>query len=296
MTTFRATDLPELAGRTAIVTGANSGVGLETARALSAAGARVVYAVRDTAKGREAAATATGRTTEVRELDLASLESVRRFARDWDGEISLLICNAGVVMPPSLTRTGDGFEAQFGVNHLGHFALTNLLLEHVTGRVVAVSANAHRFGRIDLDDLNWERRPYRASAAYAQSKLANLLFIAELQRRLAAAGSNVLAVAAHPGAASTDAITKSGGSEGLLMRTFMRLFAQTPADAALETLYAAFADLPGGGFVGPGGFMQLSGAPRPARPSKAARDPELARRLWDVSAEMTHVLPALNSR
>ena len=295
MTTFRVTDLPELTGRAAIVTGANSGIGLETARMLSAAGARVVYAVRDTAKGRAAAASATGQT-EVRELDLASLDSVRRFARDWDGEISLLICNAGVVMPPSLTRTGDGFETQFGVNHLGHFALTNLLLEHVTGRVVAVSANAHRFGKIDFDDLNWERRPYRASAAYAQSKLANLLFIAELQRRLAAAGSNVLALAAHPGAASTDAITKSGGSEGLLMRTLMRLFAQTPADAALETLYAAVAEIPGGGFIGPGGFMQMSGPPKPARPSKAARDPELARRLWDVSAELTHVQPALNPR
>jgi NAD(P)-dependent dehydrogenase (short-subunit alcohol dehydrogenase family) len=295
MTTFRVTDLPELTGRAAIVTGANGGIGLETARMLSAAGARVVYAVRDTAKGRAAAASATGQT-EVRELDLASLDSVRRFARDWDGEISLLICNAGVVMPPSLTRTGDGFETQFGVNHLGHFALTNLLLEHVTGRVVAVSANAHRFGKIDFDDLNWERRPYRASAAYAQSKLANLLFIAELQRRLAAAGSNVLALAAHPGAASTDAITKSGGSEGLLMRTLMRLFAQTPADAALETLYAAVAEIPGGGFIGPGGFMQMSGPPKPARPSKAARDPELARRLWDVSAELTHVQPALNPR
>ena len=292
MTTFHATDLPDLTGSTAIVTGANTGIGAHTARALATAGARVVYAVRNIRKGHEAVATVPGRT-EVRELDLASLDSIRRFADGWDGEINLLICNAGVVLPPSITRTADGFETQFGVNYLGHFALTQLLLGHVTGRVVSVSAAAHRFGRIDFDDLNWEHKRYSASRAYAQSKLANLLFTAELQRRLIAAGSAVLATAAHPGAASTDAITNSGGSEGPVMRATMRMFGQTPAEAAREPLYAAVADIPGGGFVGPGGFMQMSGSPKLVRPSKAARDPELARRLWDVSTEMTHVPSAL---
>lgn len=293
MTTFSTTRIPDLAGTTAIVTGAGSGLGLETARALAAAGARVVYAVRDTGKGREAAAAAAG-LTEVRQLDLADLGSVRRFARDWDGgEISLLICNAGVVMPSALTRTADGFERQFGVNHLGHFALALLLLEHITGRVVTVSAGAHRFGRIDFDDLNWEHRPYRPARAYAQSKLANLLFTAELQRRLTAAGSGVLATAAHPGWAATDAITHSGGSAGLFMRIGNRLIAQQPADGALPTLYAAVAGIPGGSFAGPRGLGGMRGAPKLVKPSRAARDPELARRLWDASAEMTNVRPAL---
>jgi NAD(P)-dependent dehydrogenase (short-subunit alcohol dehydrogenase family) len=292
MSDFKATDIPSLAGATAIVTGASDGIGLETARALAAAGARVVYAVRNPGKGRKAASAAPGQT-EVRELDLASLDSVRRFAREWDGEIDLLINNAGVVLPPELTRTQDGFEVQFGVNYLGHFALTNLLLDHITGRVVSLSANAYRFGTINFDDLNWQRKKYNANRAYAQSKLAVLLFTEELQRRLAAAGSGVRAVAAHPGAAATDAITNSGGSENLMYRIINRFFAQTPAEGALETLYAAVADIPGGTFVGPGGRMGISGPPKPAKLSKTVLDPELGRRLWDISAELTKVRPAL---
>src|ERR1700722_5400841 len=176
MSGFTAADIPDLAGRTAIITGANSGIGLETAKALTHAGAHVVLAVRDEAKGRSAADTlpASG-TKEVRHLNLASLDSVRAFARDWSGPIDLLINNAGVMIPP-LSRPADGFELQFGTNHLGHFALTNLLLPNVTGRVVTVSSGAHRSGRIDFDDLNWERRTYRPWRAYGQSKLANLLF------------------------------------------------------------------------------------------------------------------------
>jgi NAD(P)-dependent dehydrogenase (short-subunit alcohol dehydrogenase family) len=289
---FKATDIPHLGGTTAIVTGASDGIGLETARALAAAGARVVYAVRNLDKGRRAAAAAPGQT-EVRELDLASLDSVRRFAREWDGEIGLLINNAGVVLPPQLTRTRDGFEAQFGVNYLGHFALTNLLLDRITGRVVALSALAYRFGKIDFDDLNWERRKYSANRAYAQSKLAVLLFTEELQRRLTAAGSGVRAVAAHPGATATAAITNSGGTESMLIRITNRLFAQTPAEGALETLYAAVADIPGGTFVGPGSRTGMNGPPRPAKLSKTARDPELGRRLWDISAELTRTRTTL---
>jgi len=293
MTTFKVTDIPDLTGTTAIVTGASSGLGLQTARALGAAGARVVYAVRDAGKGSQAAAAAPG-PTEVRELNLADLGSVRRFAAGWDGgEVDLLINNAGVVMPAALTRTADGFESQFGVNHLGHFALTLLLLQHVTGRVVTVSAAAHRFGRIDFDDLNWERRPYNPAGAYAQSKLAGLLFTAELQRRLAAAGSGVLAVAAHPGWSDTGAVTHSGGSTGLLMGIGNRLIAQKSANGALPTLYAATADIPGGAYAGPGGFGGIRGAPKLAMTSRAAQDPELARRLWDASAELTNIQPAL---
>jgi NAD(P)-dependent dehydrogenase (short-subunit alcohol dehydrogenase family) len=292
MSDFQATDISDMTGTTAIVTGASDGLGLETARALAAAGAHVVYAVRNLSKGRKAAAAAPGQT-EVRELDLASLDSVRRFASEWQGEIGLLINNAGVVLPPELTRTSDGFEVQFGVNHLGHFALTNLLLDRITGRVVSLSANAYRFGKIDFDDPNWQHKKYSANRAYAQSKLATLVFTEELQRRLIAAGSGVRAVAAHPGAAATGAITNSGGTPNAMFRFIDRFIAQTPAEGALETLYAAVADVPGGAFVGPGGFMGMRGAPKQVHPSKAALDPELGRRLWDLSAELTKVRPAL---
>src|SRR5215216_408251 len=202
MTTWNASDINDMTGRTAVVTGGNSGIGRAAARALAQAGARVVLAVRDTGKGQAAAAAMPGRT-EVRRLDLASLASIHEFAAAWDGELDLLINNAGVMVPP-FARTEDGFELRFGTNHLGHFALTNLLLGHVTGRVVTVSSTAHRFGKIDFDDLNWERRPYKAWRAYGQSKLANLLFTAELQRRLTEGGSRVLATAAHPGYAATN--------------------------------------------------------------------------------------------
>src|SRR5437016_7067451 len=202
MATFDATDLPDMTGRTVVITGANSGIGRAAACALAGAHARVVLAVRDLDKGRAAAATMPGET-EVRRLDLSSLASVREFAAGWDGDLHVLINNAGVMAPP-LTRTTEGFELQFGTNHLGHFALSNLLLEHVVDRVVTVSSTGHRFGSIDFDDLNWEHKPYRAWRAYGQSKLANLHFTAELQRRLSAAGSVVLAMAAHPGYAATN--------------------------------------------------------------------------------------------
>src|SRR5271154_1052551 len=202
MTTSDTRSIPDMTGRSVIVTGANSGIGRAAASALAGAGARVILAVRSTDRGEQAAASMPGET-EVRRLDLASLASVREFAAGWDGEIDLLINNAGVMVPP-LSRTAEGFELQFGTNHLGHFALTNLLLEQVTGRVVNVSSTAHRFGQIDFEDLNWERKPYRAWRAYGQSKLANMLFTAELQRRLTEASSAVLATAAHPGYAATN--------------------------------------------------------------------------------------------
>jgi NAD(P)-dependent dehydrogenase (short-subunit alcohol dehydrogenase family) len=277
-----------MAGRSVIVTGANSGIGRAAASALAGAGAHVVLAVRDTDKGRTAAAGMPGET-EVRQLDLASLASVREFAAAWDGELDLLINNAGVMAPP-LGRTADDFELQFGTNHLGHFALTNLLLEHITGRVVTMSSGAHRMGSIDFDDLNWERKSYSAWRAYGQSKLANLLFTAELQRRLEAAGSPVLATVAHPGYAATNLQFHSGRRAlDVLSVVGNRLIAQDEDAGALPTLYAAVADVPGGSFAGPDGLMEMRGKPKLVGRSKAARDADTARRLWDASEELTGV-------
>jgi NAD(P)-dependent dehydrogenase (short-subunit alcohol dehydrogenase family) len=287
-TSWSTSNIPSQTGRTAIVTGANSGIGRAAAHALAAAGARVVLAVRNIDKGRTAAAAMPGET-EVRELDLASLDSVREFAAAWEGDVDLLINNAGVMAPP-LTRTAEGFELQFGTNHLGHFALTNLLLDHVTGRVVSVSSTGHRMGRIDFDDLNWERKPYKAWRAYGQSKLANLLFTAELQRRLSAAGSAVLATAAHPGYASTNLQFHSGNRwMDLISKVGNRVLAQDEDGGALPTLFAAVADIPGDSFAGPGGFMEQRGAPKLVGRSDAAKDSDVARRLWDASEALTGV-------
>jgi NAD(P)-dependent dehydrogenase (short-subunit alcohol dehydrogenase family) len=288
MTTSSSLQIPDMTGRRVIVTGANSGIGRAAARALSAAGAHVVLAVRDIEKGAVAAAGMPGET-EVRRLDLASLASVREFASACTGDIDLLINNAGVMVPP-LTRTAEGFELQFGTNHLGHFALTNLLLEHVTGRVVTVSSTGHRVGSIDFDDLNWERKPYKAWRAYGQSKLANLLFTAELQRRLSAAGSPVLATAAHPGYAATNLQFHSGRRLfDLVSAAGNRVLAQDENGGAQPTLYAAVADIPGNSFAGPGGFMEQRGAPKLVGRSGAASDAGVASRLWDVSEELTGV-------
>jgi NAD(P)-dependent dehydrogenase (short-subunit alcohol dehydrogenase family) len=277
-----------MTGRTVIITGANSGIGRGAARALSGAGAHVVLAVRDIEKGRSAAANLPGEP-DVRRLDLASLASVREFAAAWEGDIDLLINNAGVMIPP-LSRTADGFELQFGTNHLGHFALTNRLLDHVTGRVVTVSSTGHRAGSIDFEDLNWERKPYKPWRAYGQSKLANLLFTSELQRRLSAAGSGVLATAAHPGYAATNLQFHSGRRAfDLVSKLANRFLAQDENGGALPTLYAALADVPGDSFAGPGGFMEVRGAPKLVARSRAAQDAEVANRLWAVSEELTGV-------
>jgi len=276
--------MPDLSGRTAIVTGATSGLGTETARGLAGAGARVVFAVRDPEKGRMVAEGIEGET-EVMTLDLADLASVRAFAEGVTFDVDLLINNAGIMAVPE-GRTADGFESQFGTNHLGHFELTRLLLPRVRDRVVTVSSDLARRGEIDLDDLNWETRPYRRWGAYSQSKLANLLFTAELQRRLDADASPVRALAAHPGAARTELQSTGHRLQDLAMKSLM-FIAPDAERGALPTLFAAVSDLPGGSYVGPDGRMGTRRSPKVVEPPPDANDPGLARALWERSVELT---------
>jgi NAD(P)-dependent dehydrogenase (short-subunit alcohol dehydrogenase family) len=300
-TKWTAEKIPDQSGRTAIVTGANSGLGLSTARELARAGANVVLACRNLEKG-EAALQEVGSGAELEQLDLASLESVKSFAERFlashDG-LDLLINNAGLMAPPRGV-TADGFELQFGTNVLGHFALTGRLLGALEGRqdarVVTLTSNAHKFGRINFDDLQSERRYFRWRA-YGQSKLGDLMLALELDRRLRAAGSTIRSVAAHPGYSATNL---QSAAPPAVDRAFMavtnRLVAQSGDMGALPTLYAAtYPGLEGGTYVGPDGFMEQRGHPHLVTPSKAARDEATARRLWDVCEELTGVhfdLPA----
>jgi NAD(P)-dependent dehydrogenase (short-subunit alcohol dehydrogenase family) len=290
MTTSKwtAADLPALEGRTFVVTGANSGIGLVAARELGRAGARVVLAVRDLARGEQAAATIPGER-EVRRLDLADLASIRAFADEWDGEIDVLINNAGVMATPE-RRTADDFELQIGTNHLGPFALTNLLLPHLTDRVVTIASGAHRMGKIRLDDLNWERGGYQRWRAYGQSKLANLLFTLELQRRFDEAGSPLRAVAAHPGWSATHLQQHTESRlQDAAMAIGNRLIAQSDDMGALPTLYAATQDIAGTAYVGPDGLGEGRGHPTLVGRSNAALDEETARALWELSERLTGV-------
>jgi NAD(P)-dependent dehydrogenase (short-subunit alcohol dehydrogenase family) len=282
MTDWTAADLPSFSGRTVVVTGANSGLGLVTARELARVGAKVIVAVRNTDKGGAAAAQMTG-DVEVHKLDLQDLASVRGFA-DGVGSVDVLVNNAGVMAVP-YAQTADGFESQVGTNHLGHFALTNLLLPQITDRVVTVSSMAHRVGYISLKDLNWKSRPYSAWLAYGQSKLANLLFTSELQRRLEAAGSPVKAHAAHPGYSHTNL---QGHSGRRLSDAAMNLGARVATDAdfgARQTLYAASQDLPGNSFVGP--RFGMIGRTQPVGRGVLARRAGLAKALWELSEQLT---------
>jgi NAD(P)-dependent dehydrogenase (short-subunit alcohol dehydrogenase family) len=283
-----------------VVTGANSGLGLVTARELARAGALVVLACRNVAKGeaarREIEAAAPGAPVELEELDLASLESVEAFADRFraahDG-LDLLINNAGVMAPPR-RRTADGFELQFGTNHLGHFALTGRLIGTMEGRedarVVTLSSQAHRTGRISFGNLGGERRYFRWSA-YGQSKLANLLFALELERRLSAAGSTVKSMAAHPGYAATNLQSAAAPFvDRVVMKVSNLVIAQSEEMGALPSLYAATEPgLPGGTYAGPDGIGEQRGHPHVVSPSGAARNEATAKRLWEVSEKMTGV-------
>ncbi len=285
---WTAADLPDLGGRTFVITGATSGIGRVTARELAGAGARVVLAVRDTDRGEAAASEMPGRT-EVRHLDLTDLASVRAFAEDWEGDLDVLVNNAGVMAVPE-GRTADGFELQFGTNHLGHFALTAQLFGNVTDRVVTVASSAHRRGKIHFDDLNWERGDYQRWAAYGQSKLANLLFTLELQRRLTLAGSPLRAIAAHPGWSATNLQQRTGSRiQHGLMAIGNKVLAQSDEQGAWPTLYAATEDVPGGGYVGPDGIGEMRGHPTLVGRTNAAFDERAAKRLWEESERLTGV-------
>jgi NAD(P)-dependent dehydrogenase (short-subunit alcohol dehydrogenase family) len=297
---WSTTDIPDQTGRVAVVTGANTGLGFETAKALAAKHATVVLAVRNVDKGKQAAATiaaaAPGADVQVQPLDLSSLASVREAAEALRGahpQIDLLINNAGVMYTPKQT-TADGFEMQFGTNHLGHFALTGLLLDRLTAtphsRIVTVSSMGHRIrAAIHFDDLQWERS-YSRVGAYGQSKLANLLFTYELQRRLAAAGSTTVATAAHPGGSDTELARNSPAPLRALSAVFGRFLAQSAAMGALPTLRAATdPGVIGGEYYGPAGFRELRGWPRVVESSTQSHDAEIQRRLWSVSEELTGV-------
>jgi len=287
---WTAADVPDQRGRTVVVTGANSGLGAEVTRVLAGAGARVVMACRDPARA-GVVAERIGGDVEVRRLDLADLSSVRAFADGID-DVDVLVNNAGVMAVPQGT-TADGFERHVGTNHLGPFALTGLLLDRVRGRVVTVTSGLHRLGRVRAD-LNWQDRRYQRWLAYAQSKLANLLFAYELQRRLAAAGRRTVSVAAHPGVAGTEGMRTDTSLQGRILAGGR---AQSPEMGALPILYAATAPgVDGGVCVGPDGFTQRNGHPTVVRTSRRSHDEAAAAELWERSERLTGVRYPLRGR
>ena len=297
--TWSPADIPSLAGTTAVVTGANSGIGWHTAAELARHGAAVTLAVRNREKGEAAAERMReGAVGDVRvaDLDLASLASVQAFAEAWEGPLGLLVNNAGLMTPPRYQQTQDGFELQFGTNHLGHFALTGRLLPALlaapAARVVTVSSIAHHQGSADVIDGNPAER-YRPSSAYGNSKLANLLFAQELQRKASLAGVSLTSTAAHPGVSSTNLVTSEQGLGSLpgvrqVAPLFLKLMFQSPRAGAEPTLYAATEALPGS-YTGPQSLRESRGKPGPARLSRLARDETLAGKLWSLSEDLTGV-------
>ena len=306
--TWTADNIPDLSGKTIVVTGGNSGIGYEAALEFARKRAEVILACRDLGKARTAAAqitaSASGAKVDVMELDLSNLSSVRGFSDAFHLKHSALhvLCNNAGVMAIPYRQTADGFEMQFGTNHLGHFALTGLLMDRLRAtegaRVVNVSSGAHRFGSIHFDDLQWKHN-YRKWPAYGQSKLANLLFTFELQRRADAAGAKLVSVACHPGYAATNLQAvgpRMSGSSTMeyLMGFGNRMFSQSAAMGALPTEYAAVApDVHGGDYFGPDGFAEMWGHPTKVPCSAAARDTAAAARLWEVSEQLTNVHYAL---
>jgi len=301
---WTADDMPDLSGKTIVVTGGNSGIGYEAALEFARKRADVILACRDLGKARTAAAqisaSSPGAKVEVMELDLANLASVRGFSDAFHrGHPALhVLCNNAGVMAIPYRRTVDGFEMQFGTNHLGHFALTGLMLDRLLategGRVVNVASGAHRMGKIRFDDLQWHNG-YRKWMAYGQSKLANLLFTFELQRRADASGAKLLSVACHPGYAATNLQAAGPRMQGSSMMESLfsvgnSLFAQSAAMGALPTEYAAVAsDVHGGDYIGPDGIGEMWGHPVKVGCSAAARDTAAAARLWELSEQLTNV-------
>lgn len=307
ITDHTATDVPDLSGKTFFITGANTGIGFEAAKVFAGKGARVLLGSRSTAKGQAALAEITeahpSADVELVEIDLADLASVRTAAEIVGGEprLDVLVNNAGVMWNPK-TITKDGFESQFGINHLGHFALTGLLLPKLEAtpdsRIVTVSSNGHRFGNGDLfwDDINADD-DYHPRTRYYASKLANLLFTYELDRRLTAKGSSTIAVAVHPGASDTELGRYVTGVFGTVMRAMtplVRAFMNTAEEGAWPTELAATAPgVQGGQYFGPSRFRETSGPAQQVDSSPESKDPEKAKRLWDLSVEMTGVDPGI---
>ncbi|MDH3733919.1 MAG: oxidoreductase [Gemmatimonadota bacterium] len=289
-------DIPDQTGRVAIVTGANSGIGYETAKALAAAGASVIVASRNDERGQQAVSgiqgVVEGASTEFMRLDLASLASVRAFAQAFKARgdrLDLLINNAGVMNPPERIETEDGFELQFGTNHLGHFALTLLLIDLLPkapgSRVVNVSSTAQNFGKLDLEDPHWTRRRFHGMRSYAASKIANMLFTLELQRRLADAGVEAITTAAHPGWTATNL-----QDETPIARVLNPILAMEPWQGALPTLFAAVdQQVVPSGYYGPDGLWTMRGYPSPNTPAKQSTDADLAARLWSLSEELVGI-------
>ncbi len=301
---WTADDIPDLSGKTIVVTGGNSGIGYEAALAFARKRAEVILACRDLGKARTAAAqitgSATGAKVDIMELDLSNLSSVRGFSDAFHLKHQALhvLCNNAGVMAIPYRQTADGFEMQFGTNHLGHFALTGLLLDRLLAtegaRVVNVASGAHRMGKIRFDDLQW-KNGYRKWSAYGQSKLANLLFTSELQRKVDTAGKKLLVVACHPGYAATNLQAAGPRMQGSTMLESLFSFgnsmlAQSAAMGALPTEYAAVAsDVRGGDYIGPDGMAELWGNPAHVGRSAAAQDAAVASRLWEVSEQLTNV-------
>ena len=288
-------DIPDQKGRIAIVTGSSSGIGYETARVLANKNAEVIMAVRNLQKGNAALdkikAGYQDADVKVMELDIASLESVRRFTEDFKknySRLDLLINNAGVMMPP-YSKTADGFELQFGTNHLGHFALTGLLMDLIinteSSRIVNVSSTSHKSGKIDFDDLDWEKRTYKKMRAYGDSKIANIYFTYELQRNLEKAGSKTIAVASHPGWTATELQRHVG-----IVNFLNRFFSQGIDMGALPTLYAAIApDVKGGDYYGPAGWLEMRGYPKKVESNELSHDQKISKKLWEASEELTGI-------
>ena len=282
MSKWSTTDLPNLNGRVIVVTGASSGIGQIAARALAGAGARVVLAVRDVVKGRRVAEEMRG-DVEVREATSRSeLASVRAFAGAWDGPLDVLINNAGVMDVP-LGRTSEGFDVQTATNSLGPFLLTNLLLPHITDRVVWVPSQLHRMGHLHVEDLGWQSRAYDSMAAYRDSKLQVALYSRALQSRLGEAGSGVTSILAHPGIATTALASHS--SAGRINRLSFLL--NDPEHGALPLLYAATAIVPGNAYVGPDGVGSVKGHPTVRKPGRAGLDMDAAQELWAAASDLT---------